>query len=124
MTCLADWAAMRPKLDGRQRLGDEIAELGGAVLGLRVRQIDLVRRLLDVLDHFQQPPEAQFAGARVDLGAHIGLGAVAGLCRLLDGVLHGFDDDHAVDRLFARHGIGDLQQFEAIRADGHLVDLL
>src|SRR6185437_17035963 len=58
------------------------------------------------------------AGTRVYLGADIGLGAVAGFCRLLDRVLHGFDDDHAVDRLFPRDRVGDLQQLKTVGANG------
>src|SRR5690606_3983550 len=68
---------------------------------------------------FAQPPHAGLAGARVDLDPDVGLGAIAALGRLLHRVLHGFDDDHAVDRLFARDGVGDLQQFEPVSTDGH-----
>ena len=61
---------------------------------------------------------------RVDLGADVGLGAVARARRLLDGVLHRRDHDHAVDRLLAGDRIGDLQELQPVGADGHFPRLL
>ena len=55
----------------------------------------------------------------IDLGADVGLGAVARARRLGDRVLHGGDDDAAVDRLLAGDRVGDLQQLEPVGADGH-----
>ena len=90
--------------------------------GLRragVLERDVGRRILDLLDHLQQPLQLDLAGLRVDLGADVGLRAVARARRLLDGVLHRGDDDHAIDRLLARDRVGDLQEFQAICTDGH-----
>src|SRR5690606_33520735 len=49
-------------------------------------------------------------------------GAVAGLGRLLDRVLHRLDDDPAVDRLLARDRICDLQKLQPVCTDcnGHV----
>ena len=55
----------------------------------------------------------------VDLGVDVGLAAVARARRLGDRVLHGGDDDAAVDRLLAGDRVGDLQQFKPVGADGH-----
>jgi hypothetical protein len=51
-------------------------------------------------------------------GGRLGFAAVARARRLLDRVLHGGDDNAAVDRLFAGDRIGDLQQVEPVGADG------
>ena len=104
----------------RQRLGDEIAELGGGVARARAFvDGDVGRRVLDGVDHLEQALQLDLAGLRVDLGADVGLRAVARARRLLDGVLHRGDHDHAIDRLFAGDRIGDLQELKPVRTDGH-----
>ena len=103
----------------RQRVGDGVADLRGRIALARVLEADLVRRVLDRLDHQHVAREPQLAGLRVDLGVHVGLGAVARARRLGDRVLHRGDDDAAVDRLLAGDRVGDLQQFEPVGADGH-----
>src|SRR6202007_2331671 len=50
---------------------------------------------------------------------HLGFAAITRASRLLNGVLHGGNDDAALDRLLAGDRIGDLQQFEPVGADGH-----
>ena len=75
--------------------------------------------VLDLVDHQQVAREPQLAGLGVDLGVDVGLAAVARARRLGDRVLHGGDDDAAIDRLLARDRVGDLQQFEPVGADGH-----
>src|SRR5690606_19521234 len=82
-------------------------------------ELDLLGVILDLFDHLAQAGELELAGLGIDLGADLGLGAIAGLGRLLDGVLHRLDDDGAVDRLLAGDCISDLQQFESVRANGH-----
>ena len=86
---------------------------------LRVVEADLVRRVLDGLDHQHVARQPQFAGLGIDLGVDVGLGAVARPRRLGDRVLHRGDDDRAVDRLLAGDRVGDLQQLEPVGADGH-----
>ena len=108
------------EIERRQRLGDEVADLGGRVLAARLGERDLRRLQGHVLDHFQEPRQRDFAGLRVDLGLDLVLAAIAGLRRLLDRVLHGGDDDLAVDRLFARDRVGDLQELQPVGADACL----
>ena len=103
----------------RQRIGDGVADLGRRMVLARVFQRDLVGRVLDRLDHQHVAGEPQIAGLRLDLGMHVGFRAVARARRLGDGVLHGGDDDAAVDRLLAGDRVGDLQQFEPVGADSH-----
>ena len=103
----------------RQRLGDVVADLGGGIALAGVLERDLGRVVLDLVDHQQQARQPHLAGLRIDLGADLGLAAVARARRLLDRVLHRGDHDAAVDRLLAGDRVGDLQQFEPVGADGH-----
>ena len=103
----------------RQRLGDVVADLRGRIARSGVLERDLGRVVLDLIDDQQQAREPHLAGLRIDLGADLGLAAVARARRLLDRILHGGDDDAAVDRLLAGDRVGDLQQFEPVGADGH-----
>ena len=103
----------------RQGVGDGVADLGARVGALRVRQRNLVRGVLDLLDdqHVARQPQLTLLG--VDLGVNVGLAAVTGAGRLGDGVFHRSDHDPAVDRLFAGDRVCDLQQFEFVGTDGH-----
>ena len=110
------------ELDRRQRLGDEVAELGGGVAcSAHACSSICAAGSSTVSTTSSRRHRRSLAGLGVDLGADLGLGAVAGLGRLLDGVLHRLDHDHAVDRLLAGNGICDLQQLQSVRANGHLV---
>ena len=105
------------EIQGRQRFRDQVAHLGLRLAARGVRERHLGRLVLDRLDHLHDPRELRLAGLGVDLAADIVLAAVAGLGRLLDRVFHRRDHDSAVDRLLARHRVGDLQQLEPVRAD-------
>src|SRR5690606_39106703 len=61
--------------------------------------------------------QGQFAGLRLDVGADVVVGAVAGLGPLLDRLLDRLDDDLLLDRLLARDRVGDLEQFKPVGAD-------
>src|SRR5690606_13216217 len=54
---------------------------------------------------------------RVDLRADFIFAAITRLGRLLNGVLHRGKHERAVDRLFARHGIRNLQKLQPVRAN-------
>ena len=98
------------ELDRRQRIDDEVADRGVLLELLRALQVDLLEMILDLLDHFEHAPQAKVAGVRVELGADVVLGAVAGAGGALDRVLHRLDDDAAVDQLLARDRVGDREQ--------------
>ena len=109
------------EVEGRQRLGDGIADLRRRVALARLGEGDLARVVLDrvVVDDEEVAGEPELAGLRVDLGVDVGLGAVAGAGRLGDRVLHRGDDDLAIDHLLAGDRVGDLQKLEPVGADGH-----
>ena len=98
------------ELDRRQRVDDEVADRGVLLQLLRALQVDLLEMILGLLDHFEHAPQAKVAGVRVELGADVVLGAVAGAGGALDGVLHRLDDDALVDQLLARDCVGDGEQ--------------
>ncbi len=104
----------------RKLLGDEVAGLGVGIALARVLDRDLARAFLDVLDHLEQALQLHLAGLRVDVGADVGLLAVARARRLLDGVGHRVDDDRLVDRLLARDRIRDLQELQPVSTDCHV----
>ena len=106
-------------VERRQRFGDPVADLGRGVLLLRFGERDLRRLVLDLVDDQQQPREPDFAGLRVDLGADLGLLAVARTRGLLHRVFHRREHDRAVDRFFARDRVDDLQEFKSVGANGH-----
>ena len=101
------------EIDGRQRVGDEIADLGFSVELLRLRQRDLRGLVLDRIDDLAKAQQPDFAVAPVDLGADVVFLAVFGAAGLLDRLLHRLKHFVAVDPLVAGDGLGDLQQFRA-----------
>src|ERR1700751_496854 len=60
----------------------------------------------------------QLAAFRIDFRTHFSLAAVSRARGLGDRILHGAEHDLAIDRLFTRDRVGDLQQFESIGANG------
>src|SRR6202042_2875916 len=73
------------------------------------------------IDNEEQARKANLARLRVDLGAHLGFLTISRARRLLHRVLHRGEHDAAVDRLLARDGVDDLQEFESVGAYGHRV---
>ncbi len=108
------------EIEGRQGLGDPVADLRRGIFLARIDEQDLCRVVFDLIDDEQQARKPDLAGLRIDLGAHLGFLAIAGARRLLDGVLHRGQDDLPVDRFLARDRVGNLQKFEPVGADGHL----
>src|SRR6185312_8105894 len=100
------------EIDGRQRIDDEIADLGVGIAVLGVGDQHLRRVVLDGLDHLAVALQLDLAAVAIDLGADVVLGAVFGAAGLLDGLLH--RDQHllAVDALLAGDGVGHLQQLD------------
>ena len=108
------------EVEGRQRVGDGVADLGSRVVPAGAGDVDLDRRILNLVDHQQMAGKPQLAGARIDLGVDVRLRAVTRAGGLGDRIFHGGDDDAPVDRFLARDRIGDLQEFEPVCADhGH-----
>ncbi len=102
----------------RERIGNGVSDLRRRVALARILQADLARRIFHALDHEQMARQPKLAGLGVYFGVDVGLAAVARARRLGDRVLHGGNHDAAVDRLLARHGVGDLQQLQPICTDG------
>ena len=101
------------EIDRRQRVGDEIADLGLGVEALRRRERHLRRVVLDLVDDLAEAQQADLAAAPVDLGADVVFLAVFRAPGLLDGLLHRLQDFVLVDALVAGDRVGDLQQFGA-----------
>ena len=106
------------ELDRRQRIDDIVADHGAGLQLLRILEADLLEIIVDLLDHLDDAPQAKIAAGRVELGADVVLGAVAGAGGALDRVLHRLDDDRPVDQFLARDGIGDRDQFGLVGGDG------
>src|SRR4030095_13628535 len=87
------------ELDRGQRIDDKVADRWGLLELLRAPQVDLLQIILDTLDDVDDAQQAKVAGGRVELGADVVLGTVAGAGGALDGVFHRLDDDGAVAQL-------------------------
>ena len=121
MTCLADWAAMRPKSIGGSGSAMKSPTCGVGIALARVLDSAICLAIvLDRLDHLQQALQLDLAGLRVDLGADVGLlrrsaaraafwiaSSIAAMTIVL------------VDRLLARDRVGDLQQLQPVCTDCH-----
>src|SRR5690606_24700314 len=86
---------------GRERLSEEVANLGGGIFHLSKFERHLTGRFFDLVNNFEQAPHAGLTRTRIDLDLDLGLGAIAALGGLFHRVLHSLDHDHAVDGLFA-----------------------
>ncbi len=106
------------KIDRRQRIGDEIADLGFGVQLLSSGERNLGGLVFDRVCHLAEAQQAYFAIAPVDLGADVVFLTVFGAARLLDRLLHCFQHLVAIDTFVASNGVGDLQQFRTGVGDG------
>jgi hypothetical protein len=97
-----------------QRVDDIVADLGALLQLLGLLEVDLLEVVLDHLDHLDHAPQAQVAGARVQLGADVILGAVTVARGLLDRFFHRLDDDRLVDHLLGGNGGCNRKQFGAV----------
>ena len=69
MTCLADWAAMRPNSIGGSGSVTKSPSLAASFLALASSSSIWRPCSSTVLDDFEQAPQAQLAGLGIDLGA-------------------------------------------------------
>src|SRR5438270_147835 len=72
----------------RQGVGDSVADLRAGIGSAGVFQRNLVRRVLDLIDHQHVTRQPQLALLGVDFGMNVGLAAVTGAGSLGDGVFH------------------------------------
>ncbi len=103
------------EIDRRQILDQEFADRHARFFILGIGQRQLGDLILDGLRDFAEPLQRDFAGAAIDRRANIVLMTVFGASGLLDGLLHRLDHLFAVDILFARDLVGDLQQLDHSR---------
>src|SRR3546814_3630396 len=101
------------------RISDWSSDVCSSDLLLRGGEIDLLEIIVDRLDHLDNPPETKITGLRVELGADVVLGAVAGARGTLDRFLDRLDDDPLVDHLLAGDAVGDREQ----RSEEHTSEL-
>ena len=102
------------EIDRRQRLGDDVADLGGGIARARVGQADLDLVVVDQLDDVQIARDMRLAGLGIDLDLDLVLAAVVRLGGALHRLFHRGEHDLLVDRLVARDRVGDLQEFEPV----------
>ena len=98
------------EIDRRQRIRDEVADLGLRIEPARLDERNLRRLVLHGILHLAEAHQADLAVLAIDLGADVVLLAVLRASRLLDRLFH--RDQHlvAIDALVARDGVRDLQQ--------------
>src|SRR5690625_2823569 len=107
------------EIHGRQRIGDEIADLRLRVLVARLRHGKLREMILDlaILDHFHGARHVDLARLAVDEGADVVIGTVTRARGLAERILHRLEHQLAVDEFLACDRIGDLQKLELVRTD-------
>ena len=109
-----------PKIDRRQLIRDEIADLRRRVPLARLFDGNLHRLVLDLVGHFEVTHQRDRAGLAIDLRANVVFLAVFALAGVLNRLLHRIDHDVGVDPFFPRHRIGDLQNFNPACAGIHI----
>ena len=110
MTCLAVWAAMRPKSMGGRGSTRKSPIWASALRRWGAGQVDLGRLVLDLFGDFQIARQGDGAGRPVDIRADVVLVAVLGPPSLLDGLFHCLENLVTLDPLVARHGFGHLKK--------------
>jgi len=102
------------EIDFRQRVDDEVANLGTWLEFLGLLDIDLLEIVLDLVNHFDNPPQTQVTRFDIEFCANVILCAIAGAGSLLDCLLKRLDHDRLVDHLFRRNGGRNSEQFRFI----------
>ena len=85
------------EFDRRQRIDDIVADDRAGLELLGVLEADLLEMIVDLFGHLDDAPQPEVARGRVELGADVVLGAVAGAGGALDRILHRLDHDHPID---------------------------
>jgi len=98
------------EIDGRQRIGDEVAHFRLRVEPLRLGKRNLRRFVLHGIGHLAEAQQADLAALAVDLGADVVFLAVFGAPGLLDRLLHRLQHLVAIDALVARGLVGGCEQ--------------
>jgi hypothetical protein len=98
----------------RQGFRDDVADLGVGIALARIDQRNLGLVVLDHLHDMQIARDMGFACLGIDIDLDVVLGAVMRLGGALHGFFHRSQHDLLVDRLVARDGVGDLQQFKPV----------
>src|SRR5215469_83938 len=101
------------KINRRQRVGYEVADLGFRVQPLRLRQPNLGGLVLDRLGHLAEAEQPYLAVAAINFRSNIVILTVFRAARLLDRLLHGLQDLVAINSFVASNSVRDLQQFRA-----------
>ena len=101
------------KFDRRQRLAPEFTKRERRLLFRAVGNAHLRGVVLDFLDHFDPALQRDRAGLAVDHRANVTVETVFRTAGFLDRLFHGDHHLFALDRFFARHHIGDLDQFQS-----------
>ena len=109
------------EIDRRQRIDDEIADLLFRIDPGGMLRRDLRALVLDFLGDLAIARQQDLAVVAVDRGADVQIVAVFRAAGLLDGLFHRVQDLVALNAFFARHGVGDLDQFRPVqcRCDVH-----
>ncbi|EAT08299.1 hypothetical protein SKA58_13223 [Sphingomonas sp. SKA58] len=106
------------KVNRGQWIDDEVANHRVLLELLPLLEIDLLEIIFDRFDHFDDAPQAQVTAIWVQLGANVVFGTITSARGALNRVFHRLDDDGLVDHLFARHRIGDGNQFGLVGGNG------
>ena len=101
-----------PEVDGRQRLGQKVADLSVGIALLRNGDGDLRRLVFHRIGDLKEAAQFDFAVFAVDGRPDIVFVAVFRAARLLNRELHRFEHFFAVDAFFARDRIGYLNELD------------
>ena len=111
------------EIDRRQRLGDDVADLGRGIARARIFEADLDLVVFDLLHDMEIARDVCLARLGIDLDLDLVLAAVMGLGGALHRLFHRGKHDLLVDRLVARDGVCDLQKLGSVCGNGSHVIL-
>ena len=100
-----------PEFDRGQGIDDEVPDGRSRLELFGILQVHLLEIVVNLLNDFDNAPQAHIARGRVDLRADVVFRAIAGTCGALDCVFHRFEHNGLVDQLLARDRVRDCEQF-------------